>query len=421
LQITIHFRALRVHGAMALLAALLPLPALKSAPPELPARYALILDGAPLAKHFTRETLHTAVAEARRKELLSAQWSLQFTLAMRHIAVTGSVHTLLNAVFVMASPDQAATLRALPGVAAVWSMPSLHRKLNKALNLVNASQAWSGLGGPSNAGAGVKIAILDTGIDQTHPGFQDASLAMPVGYPKTDNAQDAAYATNKIIAVRSFVASLAAGDGTPETSRPDDLSARDRVGHGTAVAMIAAGISHLSPLGTISGIAPQAWLGNYKIFGSPGVNDATTADVVLQALDAAFNDGMDIALLSAGDLPVLWSPADQGSACGVASGAACDPWAAAVSAAALGGMTIVTPAGNDGALGAGTINTPGDAAGVISVGASTNVHVLASNVSTPGGDEFAMRQGDGPKLIGDLSAPLMAVAAIDGIGLAARV
>jgi uncharacterized protein (TIGR03437 family) len=408
---------LRIHAAIVLFAAPLLLPAMKGAPPEWPGRYALILDGAPLANQATREALHAPIAEGRRKELLSAQRSLQLMLAMRHIAVTGSVHTLLNAVFVAASADRVPQLRALPGVAAVIPMPVLHRKLNKALNLVNATQAWAALEGASNAGAGVKIGILDTGIDQTHPGFQDPSLAMPSGYPKTDNTEDATYATNKIIAVRSFVSSLAMGDGTPETSSPDDLSARDRVGHGTAMAMIAAGTSHQSPLGTISGIAPKAWLGSYKIFGSPGINDATTADVVLQALDAAFNDGMDVALLSAGDLPVLWSSADRGSACGETSGTVCDPWAAAVSAAASGGMTIVTPAGNDGALGASTINTPGDAASVITVGASSNVHVLASTVFTPGGDSFAMRQGDGPKLIGDLSAPLVDVAAIDNTGL----
>ena len=133
----------------------------------------------------------------------------------------------------------------------------MHRKLNKALDLVNASGAWSALGGPNNAGAGIKIAILDSGIDETHPGFQDRSLTTPPGFPKSGDADDATHTTNRIIVVRGFVGPLASGDGTPEFTLPDDLSARDHVGHGTAAAMIAAGVSHQSPVGTISGVAPN--------------------------------------------------------------------------------------------------------------------------------------------------------------------
>ena len=51
-------------------------------------------------------------------------------------------------------------------------------------------------------------------------------------------------------------------------SRPDDYSARDRDGHGTAVASCAAGNVNTG-LVTFSGFAPKAWLGNYKIYGSP--------------------------------------------------------------------------------------------------------------------------------------------------------
>ncbi len=54
---------------------------------------------------------------------------------------------------------------------------------------------------------------------------------------------------------------------------PDDLSPRDHMGHGTAIAMIAAGVQNTGPQGTIQGVAPKAFLGNYKVFGSPSVND----------------------------------------------------------------------------------------------------------------------------------------------------
>jgi minor extracellular serine protease Vpr len=382
-------------------------------------RYALILKDPPLARQVltgaaTRRALAAADALERGRALLRAQEALKEALSARKIAVTGAMHTLLNAVFVSAAPDQVAELRALAGVAEVVPLAALRPKLNKALGLIGASAGWSALGGASNAGAGMKIGILDTGIDQAHPGFADPSLAMPAGYPVADNPADLAYATNKIIAVRSYVAAIAVPSDISEFTTPDDLSPLDHVGHGTAAAMIAAGVSLTTPLGVISGVAPQAWLGNYKIFGSPGVNDTTSSDVVLQALEDAFGDGMNVALVSAGDMSAVWGPADQGATCGLAAGELCDPWAAAVSAAGLGGMVVVLPAGNDGALGNDTINTPGDVDGVITVGATTNAHIVAATVSTPAGTTaIEARLGNGPQLTGAFSAVLFPVSALD--------
>ncbi len=59
--------------------------------------------------------------------------------------------------------------------------------LNRATQLVNAPAAWNAFGGIQNAGAGIKIAMLDTGIDQTHPAFQDSSLQAAA---RVSNLQD---------------------------------------------------------------------------------------------------------------------------------------------------------------------------------------------------------------------------------------
>jgi minor extracellular serine protease Vpr len=394
-----------------------------SAAPSGPSqRYILTLQDPPLSKQVltglthSRAALRTAAAEAQREKLIGAQENLKSLLRQRGISVLGSVNTLANAIFVSVRPERAGELSALPGVSGVLPVVKLHRTLNTALGLINTSAAWTALGGEAKAGAGMKIAILDTGIDETHPGFIDPTLTFPPGFPVSGNANDATHTTTKIIAVRSFVSELAIGDGTPELTLPDDLSARDRVGHGTAVAMIAAGVSVQSPAGTISGVAPKAWLGNYKIFGSPGVNDETSSDVVLEALEAAFNDGFDIALLSAGDLPATWGPADQGATCGLAAGSYCDPFAGAVTAAIAAGMVVVLPAGNDGALGDSTINTPGDVDAAITVGATTNAHIVAATVSTSGGNSFEARLGDGPQPTAAITAPLVPVSTLDNTG-----
>src|SRR5207248_693905 len=214
--------------------------------------------------------------------------------------------------------------------------PPVTRDLNAAVNLVNAPAAWSAVGGTSNAGAGIRIGIIDTGIDQNHPGFQDSSLTPPAGFPKGDPA----FTNSKVIVARSYVSLVQAGftKNPVETSRPDDTSPRDRVGHGTGIAMIAAGVQNTGPAGIIQGIAPKAFLGSYKIFGSPGVNDFTNAAAITQALTDALSDGMDVVTLSIneGD-PAFNGPLDVDPDPNFCGGP-CDVRAQAVENAAANGM-----------------------------------------------------------------------------------
>jgi len=393
-------------------------------------RYAVILEEAPLAAQVrSRQELGTERARESAGRLLEAQRRLRQELARRNIAVTGAAHTLVNAIFVRAREEQLEELRRLPGVRRVAYAPPIRLHLDRALDLANARAAWNRVGGVSNAGAGVKIGIIDTGIDHQHPAFQDDSLTPPPGYPKCPPA-DCAYTNNKIIVARSYVELVAAGSPSDPAvdSRPDDLSARDRVGHGTALAMIAAGRTVSTPSAAITGVAPKAWLGNYKVFGSPGVNDTTFSDVLIAALEDALYDGMDIVTLSLGS-SALYGPLDTGDACEEAPSAPCDVRAMAVENAAKAGMLVVVSAGNDGDIGLKyptltTVNTPGTAPSALTVGAVTNAHVWFSSVRLSGADAPAelhnirARFGDGPKPSSPLTAPLRDVARLNNDGRA---
>jgi uncharacterized protein (TIGR03437 family) len=361
----------------------------------------------------------------KASRISAAQTTLRSAIADRGVAVLGATQTVLNAIYVAADAGQAEALGALPGVARVVEMQPLRRHAVKALDLVKAPQAWRNLGA-SNAGAGVRIAVLDTGIDHEHPAFRDPSLSMPAGFPRCAPA-DCAFTSNKVIAARSFVQMLVLGDD-PVDSRPDDLSARDRVGHGTAVAMMAAGTRHDSPLGPISGVAPKAYLGSYKIFGSPGVNDVTFDDVVIRALDDAVRDGMHIAVLSIGRA-AIWQPDDRGGTCENPANRPCDPWADAVAAAVGAGMTVVVSAGNDGDAGVygpsyNTINTPGTVPAALTVGSSTNLQRYFSTLRAEGGASgiapAAILFGDGPRPRPSLSAPVKNPAAAGEDGSACQ-
>jgi len=394
------------------------------------ADYALVLEDPPVAqKAQSRVALQSAEAQSLLQKIRSVQKIVLARLAQHKVRVVSTSQILVNAIFVSTTRETARELKNLPGVRYVQYLPPATRDLNAAANLVNVSKAYGAIpGGASNAGAGIKIGIIDTGIDQNHPGFQDSSLTPPSGFPKGDSG----FTNNKVIVARSYVSLVGAGFTTNpvETSRPDDNSPRDRVGHGTGIAMIAAGVQNTGPAGTIQGIAPKAFLGNYKIFGSPGVNDFTNAAAITQALTDALNDGMDVVTLSIneGD-PAFFGPFDVDPDPNYCGGP-CDVRTQAVESAVKNGMVVVTSAGNTGGpigllpVTLGTVHTPGSAPSGITVGASTNAHLVYQAVHVSGSGVPSGLQnvkalfGDGPHIPAPLAAPVRDVAQLQNDGLA---
>jgi minor extracellular serine protease Vpr len=365
-----------------------------------PNRYTLLLEDPPVASRFARrEDLQSAAAAAYRSRIEARQRDVKNELARRQIQVTGSTSTLINAIYVIAPASRVSEMTSIPGVVAVRPMRRFKPNLNAATQLMNAPAAWNLVGGQSNAGAGMKIAVLDTGIDQTHPAFQDPTLQMPNGFPICDAYNQplcSSYTNNKVIVARSYVQQLAGfNDGqppNPATSTPDDYTPRDRMGHGTGVASAAAGNQNTSPAVAaaggglaFSGMAPKAWLGNYKIGGTPGVNDFPSDDVLIQAISDALTDGFDVATLSEGSLATTGA-LDTGATCGMPAGAQCDPVAAAFEAAAQKGLVITVAVGNGGSNAPNypyfnSISSPASAPSVIGVGATINSHALTPSVS----------------------------------------
>ncbi len=366
-------------------------------------------------------------------------------LAGRHIEVTSQVSHLLNALFVSAPGHSIDELRAIPGVKSVTPMRRTKAKLNQAVTLVDAQTAWNAVGGQSSAGKGIKVAILDSGIDLTNPAFQDSSLTAPSGFPLCSGfpipsgSSCASYTNGKVIVARSYIQLLGGGTGaTPAAnSEPDDPFPHDRYGHGTATTMIVAGETITAPAAPISGssltmvgMAPKAYVGVYKIAGSFGISDD---EVEVQALEDAVKDGMDVIFMPYGALAV--------SGC-TSSNCTGDPVASAFETAATtarpaGSLTstipipvIVVAAGNDGADGAddgynypsfNTISSPSNAPDVISVGATTNSHIMqpslsATSTSAPSNAKnIVALAGDSyffPSVYGANTAPLVDISKI---------
>ncbi|MCK4849002.1 MAG: S8 family serine peptidase, partial [Candidatus Heimdallarchaeota archaeon] len=186
-------------------------------------------------------------------------------------------------------------------------------------NIVNASAIYEN----GYNGAGVKIAILDSGIDRFHPDFPS------------------------ILYEESFV--------SEEYGFSNNESVMDLHGHGTHIAGIAAGVSDNFP-----GVAFNASLLNLKVvdmFGS-----ATEASLIA-AINRSIAEGVDVISISLGyDLS---TPFD-----------AEDILTQAVNNAVDQGISVVVSAGNEGT--ATTIGTPGSASKVITVGATNGSEDVVS-------------------------------------------
>lgn len=207
--------------------------------------------------------------------------------------------------------------RTASGIAHVWLDGVRKASLDKSVPQIGAPTAWAA----GYDGKGVKIAVLDTGIDATHPDLKD-----------------------QVIATKNFSTSA---------------DATDKFGHGTHVASIAAGTGAKSG-GKYKGVAPGAKLLNGKVLSDDGYGDDSQ---ILAGMEWAAEQGADVVNLSlgGGDTPEI------------------DPLEAEVNKLSeTKGILFAIAAGNDGDFGEQTVGSPGSAAAALTVGAVDDKDKLAS-------------------------------------------
>ena len=354
-----------------------------------PGRYIVELTGAPLGADVRAKG--RAALQNRVTAIQAEQARVRALIEQRNGKVLSSLDSLMNALIVKIADTDASALSSLPGVKQVYPVHRYKMNLDHALPIHHVPEAWARIGGKDKAGAGVKIAILDTGVSPNHAAFQDPTLQPPAGFPQASKPDNLAFTNNKIIVARSY-------EDIYQETDPDD--AQDRNGHGTETAMCAAGVTNTGPYATITGVAPKAWIGGYKIV--PGNSGNADGDVILKAMDDALADGMDVINLSFGS-PFEFPDAPD--------------YVPAVATDRLHqfGVVMVVSAGNSGP----TLNTIGDfasQASVIGVGAVQSDRAFNGSVSIAGATPVQAFSSDGP-VPGPITSTVFDVSSFDPTGL----
>jgi len=139
-----------------------------------PDRYVVELTGAPLGAEVRtkgRNALRDRVAAIQ-----SEQARVTAVIEQRNGKVLSSLDSVMNALIVKITDMDASALSALPGVKQVYPVHWYKMDLDHGLPLHHVPDAWARIGGKDKAGAGIKVAILDTGVSPKHPAFQDTTL-----------------------------------------------------------------------------------------------------------------------------------------------------------------------------------------------------------------------------------------------------
>ena len=250
---------------------------------------------------------------------------------------------LWNGLSVRVERSQLSTLARLPGVVAVYPVDTYRLppaepggqdtpELSTSLAMVGADIAQNSLG---LTGAGVKVGIIDTGVDYDHPdlgGCFGPGCRVAVGYDFVGDAYNndsADPAFNPVPVPDAF---------------PDDCN-----GHGTHVAGIA------GANGNLKGVAPGVTYGAYRVFGCAG---STDSDIMIAAMERALADGMQVVNMSIG-ASFQWPQY---------------PTAKAADRLVNKGVSVVCSIGNSGANGAYSASAPGVGSKVIGVANFNNTH-----------------------------------------------
>jgi len=308
--------------------------------PEDEVRVIIQLYGEPVAAYKSRlRKIPARLTEAAREQVQAYAEEVriahqQAIAEIERLDIPFQVHRgyayLFNGLSASIKMQDMERIEALPQVKAVYPDYRVHALLDESVPLIGADQVWTMLDpdGQPVTGQGMRVAILDTGIDYTHPDLGGC-----------------------------FGAGCKVADGYDFVN--DDADPWDDNGHGTHCAGIVAAN------GVVKGVAPDASLYAYKVLNEYGGGWSSDIIAAIERAvdpdgDPATDDAVDVISMSLGGY-----------------GDPDDPLALAVDAAVDEGVVVAVAAGNGGSD-YQTVSSPGVARKAFTVGATDKSDNIAS-------------------------------------------
>ncbi|MGQ0834375.1 MAG: S8 family serine peptidase, partial [Gammaproteobacteria bacterium] len=315
------------------------------------------LNAASLAATGAMASRAAQVEQARRVD--AEQAAFRSNLGSYNATELSRQRVGANGFRVSVPAGQVEALKALPGVISIGRVEKHEIDNVESVPWIGAVRAATELG---LRGDGIKIGIIDTGIDYTHANFGGPGTVAAFNANDKNIIEAGTFPTAKVkggtdFAGPTYNANVAGSVPAPD---PDPL---DGNGHGSHVAGSAAGFGVASSIG--AGVAPNAELYALKVFSDGGGSTNLTSLAIEWAMDpnadGDMSDHLDVINMSLG------SP----------FGEPADPSAISSSNAAAVGIIVVASAGNES-------NVP-----YITGAPAVSPEAISVAANVPGGRNFA--------------------------------
>jgi subtilisin family serine protease len=212
----------------------------------------------------------------------------------RPLDITHSYGVIRNGVAVALTPEELAKVAATPGVVSVRAVKVYTPETYRGPKFIGADTLWNGTnvpGGSEARGTGIKIGVIDTGTNSTHPSFaNDETCGFSAANPK----------------LHAFDCNTSSAGACTGSNPEAPVGANDVLGHGVHTSSTAGGnfVDNTAnpapdlPDGVkMSGVAPCATVYSYKVAAADG---SLPSSAINAAIEAIVTDGVDVANFSIG-------------------------------------------------------------------------------------------------------------------------